>query len=753
MIKRLRKFKKSKQGAILVVVVLILALAMIFISAAMMLTQATRSRLYKNTMSSQARLTVTTAAEVFLEALETQEITDAQLDAMLKADSTGQQHHELNQRIKMVVNGVPGMQGVDGNCTYLDLYYPNTSNKKIVYADFTTVIGDETENVRAVLRVDKKNSNLGGRFSNQIEIAGAADTSELRFTAGVGMYDKTKFTKNPDDNTILMRSSPHEQTSGGTFFSRLVFGGSTVAGGINTDLGGGNYYYGDLVFLGDATLGSYSGIGAATGNIFFVGETDRNAFYDNGEQYGFFDDAEPGAIVFAGNRTVYIGGTATDPALDNNTKIGGFMSDHTCYFVNDSGETTGTATYKYKVKDAGGNKKDVEITNAADGDDAIIPDVVTDTVTFFSDSEGGYNVGTFPSDVEALFADITLGSLIAPEGGITLSYDTVSADGKTTYPAGTKIPEGADYVPPLTTSFPDYATQNKIYIDSLGTTKFKELDPGFYYITSTSEATTVTSASTRSKNDSPYIFAIDGSQAENYRFYFEGGKTFNLNNVIFAMYNVSSDTKTHSVIFVMEQDAKVLINDANFRLADDNSEKILCTGGFLSMPRAGTAADLKTYLTSTKYTEEAKVWSTDYIAHDDGTQYVIQYSRFYDGENRPAMFIYGVGGNLFQLGDSTMLEAYVGLYNESSFGIREGTANYAKDKAYPRYIPIYGRIEATGFSNGDDGDHPLGNVQMPYCPQPKADDNLPPKRTAGSKYKVYDVIYYYEIPTADEDDE
>ena len=88
MIKRLGKAKKSKQGAILVIVVLILALAMIFIASAMMLTQATRRRLYSRTMSSQARLTVTSASEVFLEALKTQEISDAQIDALLAKKST-----------------------------------------------------------------------------------------------------------------------------------------------------------------------------------------------------------------------------------------------------------------------------------------------------------------------------------------------------------------------------------------------------------------------------------------------------------------------------------------------------------------------------------------------------------------------------------------------------------------------------------------------------------------------------------------
>ena len=99
MIKRLSKSKRNKQGAILVLVVLILALAMIFIASAMMLTQATRSRLYENTMSSQARLTVSAAAETFLEALQTQEITDKQMDAMLSECSTRQTDN--SKKIKM----------------------------------------------------------------------------------------------------------------------------------------------------------------------------------------------------------------------------------------------------------------------------------------------------------------------------------------------------------------------------------------------------------------------------------------------------------------------------------------------------------------------------------------------------------------------------------------------------------------------------------------------------------------------------
>ena len=88
------------------------------------------------------------------------------------------------------------------------------------------------------------------------------------------------------------------------------------------------------------------------------------------------------------------------------------------------------------------------------------------------------------------------------------------------------------------------------------------------------------------------------------------------------------------------------------------------------------------------------------------------------------------------MGDSCMLEAYIGLYGGSKFGVAEGTSTI---------LPIYGRIEVDSFENGDSGgDHPIGQVQMPYCPQPKADDSKPVKRTAGSKYSVSDIIYYYD---------
>ncbi|MCR5058378.1 MAG: hypothetical protein K6A81_07165, partial [Clostridiales bacterium] len=80
MINKSKKRSADKRGVILVTVLFILATAMIFISSALLLTSATRGRVYQNAEKSQARLTLTSAVETFVQALQMQEITDAALE-------------------------------------------------------------------------------------------------------------------------------------------------------------------------------------------------------------------------------------------------------------------------------------------------------------------------------------------------------------------------------------------------------------------------------------------------------------------------------------------------------------------------------------------------------------------------------------------------------------------------------------------------------------------------------------------------
>ena len=282
MIRRKGKLKKSKQGSLLIIVVLILALAIIFISSAMMLTQATKDRLYDNAMSSQARLTVTAASEAFIEALETQEINDDQFDLLL-SDSSGNAkigQHGTSDKIMMLVDGVPGMSSASDNCTYVDLYFPTAADvNKIAHADFTTVIGDEVENVKIILDINEvKNVNPGNGFTNQIEVASSVGVSQLRFSGGLGMYDADKLTSgSPDDNTVLFRDNYFEQES-----SKSLLFSDIVMAGVESSDGSGNKYFcmgqstlygGDLIFLDYAYMTTHaSNNWGFDGDFYFLGK-------------------------------------------------------------------------------------------------------------------------------------------------------------------------------------------------------------------------------------------------------------------------------------------------------------------------------------------------------------------------------------------------------------------------------------------------------------------------------------------------
>ncbi len=736
MIKRLSKAKKSKQGAILVIVVLILALAMIFIASAMMLTQATRKRLYSRTMSSQARLTVTSASEVFLEALKTQEISDVQIDTLLSKKAGPASKDE--DKIKMVVPGVPGMSEDDDNCTYLDIY-KDPAHSEVLVVDFTTVIGDEKpENVRIYMTESESDPSLGHRFMNQIEVAAAVGVAELRFTSGVGMWNKTKYPTSPADNTIVMRGGIKTETSSSVVYSEIIFGeGASIA------LGGGDVYNNNVVFLDNAVMKSKSSM-KIKGNLYFIGtsnkpgmsiETNKDLWTDNNLTSPNF--------IFSG-RTVQNDSNGDDA---DNRRIRNIISTRNCYFLDKDGNcltNSGTKVQKVSARDTVNDAGKYEVTNKGT---SSVPSSFASNVARYQKYK--YNsANPYPSASEVFVTLNPDGKVktVTEDGGITLSYATYSKDGKKTYAKGSTIPKGDTYVVnPVTESYPDYKktggtpekTLNLSTLATDATDGLLVLDPGYYYVTGNSNTVTTTSDNSSLK---PYVIAIDGASADKYRFYFAKDHTFYLNRCVFAIYNVQDPGLP--VVFIMEEGAKIQLSGANYRL--NSGDNILCTAGFLSMSRKTTAEDLKDYIYTKSYSgSEAQVWSTEYTSADGSK--TLKYSKYYDSIHTPSIFIYGAKNNKLVFSDSTILEAYVGLYNNGQFGILDGTASV---------VPIYGRIESNeihGFKNDNSWDvkenTPVGDVSMPYCPQPNQDSSLPKKRPAKSKYSVKNIVYYYNNNT------
>jgi len=742
MIKRLSKAKKSKQGAILVIVVLILALAMIFIASAMMLTQATRRRLYSRTMSSQARLTVTSASEVFLEALKTQEISDAQIDALLAKKAARATSND--QKIKMVVAGVPGMSEDPNNCTYVDIY-KDPANAELVYADFSTVIGDEKpENVRVVLREGESEPSLGHRFMNQIEVSAHVGIAELRFTSGVGMWNKTKYPTSPSDNTIVMRGGIKTQTSGSVVFSEIIFGeGASIA------LGGGDVYNNNVVFLDNTTMIGRSSM-TIKGDIYFIGKTHNTAGMSVPASGTYANNIDLWGGGIKSTNFVFSGRGVQNDTVDQNHKIKDIVTNSSkkCYFVDSNGNCLTSGGTKVTKKSAQSQSGDTyEVDNAGAGTSGV-PTGITNNVKRYQKYDYNSSSNPFPSAASVFKTLNPDGKVqtVTQDGGITLSYTTYSKDGKKTYAAGSVIPKGDTYVVnPVTAKYPTYKreggvatgapekTLNLSNLSSEATDRLLVLDPGYYYVTGNSQTVTTTSDNSNLK---PYVIAIDGANADKYRFYFAKDHTFFLNLCVFAVYNVQDPGVP--VVFIMEEGAKIQLSGANYRV--NSSNNILCTSGFLSMSRAATAGDLKTYIHSTSYASESKNWSDDYKKNDNTT--IIKYSKLYDSIHTPSIFIYGAKNNKLVFSDSTILEAYVGLYDNGAFGVLDGTASV---------IPIYGRIEANevhGYKNdnsfGVKDDTPVGDISMPYCPQPNQASGMPSKRPAKSKYSVASMIYYYD---------
>lgn len=732
MIKRLAKSKKSKKGAILVIVVLILALAMIFIASAMMLTQATRRRLYSTTMQSQARLTVTAASEVFLEALNMQEITDNDLEAMIGKTSG-------SAKIKMVVDNVPGMSRDSQNCTLLDIY-KDAKDESFVYCDFSTTIGDTTENVQVVLKAEESDPSYGSQFKNQVEVAADVGTAQLRFTEGCGMWDKTKISR-PNDNNIVLRGGYTGMTSGSKYFSDVVFGEKAD----EVWMGGGELFYGRMIFLQGSQLNGRSSA-KVYGDIYLIGTNNSAglALKDSG-QGGLWDDIKNQSFVFSGR-------SIQNDSSDTNHKIRDAVKNSTnkCYFLDKDGNVLNTG--HANMTGYAQSNDSYTVPNAASSASDTTMNAIKANVGRYQKYSYSSAFPTAASVFKTLCPD---GKTQTGNGVLTLPYDTYSPDGTTFYAKDTVISAGKKYiVNPVTTTYPAYKDgqpldKNPLYLDDI--TASQKIEPGYYYVTAHSETSATTYIGDDKQGENPIVLAIDGSQGGAYRFYFEKNRKFVLRGIIFAVYNAD---ETKPVLFIMEEGAKIQFSHANDGVGegyvDEGKRKLLCSAGILSVPNRPNFKDEAqaiSYVSSHAYEDEkTTVQNSEYKDHD-GNVPSCTYSKYYDNKVRPTVFLYGVGSNLISLGASVTIEAYIGLYGTGAIGPINTGCDHQQ---------IYGRIEADSlrtFNNttpfGDDTpNQPVGEFAMPYCPQPLSNNTKPKQRIAKSKYHVADIIYYYGSATS-----
>ncbi len=283
MVKRFNKKQGSKQGVILLTVVFILAMAVIFISACMLMTRATRDRMYWKAEQSQARLTVTSAAEAFYQALEVGDFKQSALEKLAKGKASGIYMTATDSAGKPL----PGMGTTDDNCTLLSLKAKDADCSEI-YAYLTTTIGTEKESVKITFKM-KEQTKISGLFDNPVDFNGCPEDFN---------FDSFGYTNGQtvSDNFLVVRKGSNIGSAAGNIYSNVVFVGGEVSDfRINQQPGS------DVIFLKDATLGTFT-TSWDLNTVYFVGTSGEN---DSLEGTIGLDQLGCSGVVFANRKYNY----------------------------------------------------------------------------------------------------------------------------------------------------------------------------------------------------------------------------------------------------------------------------------------------------------------------------------------------------------------------------------------------------------------------------------------------------------------
>lgn len=249
MIKKLFNQKKktaSKQGSMLTLVMVILAMALILITSAIQITNATRARYIDRTLSSQARTTATSVAEFLVKAIQSQEITDKDLEDWSSGEGTS-----------ATVNApIPGTNGAADTKTTVKF----SQGSGYVYIDVSCTIGklsdghDATENVRVYLKKQPKDPKVS-LFDHMMEVGKTLNFGG--FNVGKGAPEGAKNTVFSHGDIAL------SSQAGNTLESDLIVTGRLTPGN------GGSYK--NVVLAGpDAGFSSSFSGNLNIKNIFFM---------------------------------------------------------------------------------------------------------------------------------------------------------------------------------------------------------------------------------------------------------------------------------------------------------------------------------------------------------------------------------------------------------------------------------------------------------------------------------------------------
>ena len=262
--------RNSKRGGMLVLVLIIFAVSLILISSAMTITLASRSRYYVNTERSQERLTLSCAAEAVIDAIESQELTDAKLKSMVGASQpymiTGA-NATINSSSPSATNGkdiAPGLAGENVSKTYFSVEaVPDSEDLDLIFSTLIDVTGEDskTENLRVRMKYNPPTEPV--KICANMVTCG--DDSSSNVVDVQMLYVETNQSYTVLHGNVEVTAAGETYINNPTVFTGLATGGQ------------GTIYHNDVIFYGpnaginNETTGNGFKIQPGQGSLFFLG--------------------------------------------------------------------------------------------------------------------------------------------------------------------------------------------------------------------------------------------------------------------------------------------------------------------------------------------------------------------------------------------------------------------------------------------------------------------------------------------------
>jgi hypothetical protein len=234
-----KRHQNNKKGGMLLLVLVIFGMSLILISSALTITIASRSRYYVDAELSQERLTLISAAETVIDAIENQEITDKMIQGAVNSTLTIRGANTTSPSASAGatsgLNIAPGLAGSTQSSTTCEV--SKVDGSEDLYLDFHTIID--------VTTLDGNSENLRVRLKYTPPAPTPEICTNMVTTGEDGVMNNSPklFVNDPRSFTVFHGTANVSNESASSFQNRVVYTG-IVKGGQ------GALYYNDIIFYG-----------------------------------------------------------------------------------------------------------------------------------------------------------------------------------------------------------------------------------------------------------------------------------------------------------------------------------------------------------------------------------------------------------------------------------------------------------------------------------------------------------------------